>query len=266
MFTIKNYVVAQSLEEAYELNQKKNNVVLGGTAWLKMGERNIQTAIDLSKLGLNKIEETEDAFNIGCMCTLRDLEVNASLNSYFDGVIAKSLMNIVGVQFRNVATIGGSIYSRFGFSDILTSLLALDTYVELFKGGIIPLSVYKDMLYDNDILVRIIIKKDNRKVSYLTQRLSATDIPILTCCASRFNGKWQIVLGATPKRADFIKNSDEILSEIPTKEEIKLLLDRNSKEMKFESNMRGSKEYREILASVLVERGICEITGGNYED
>ena len=122
------------------------------------------------------------------------------------------------------------------------------------------------MPYDNDILVRIIIKKDNRKVSYLTQRLSATDIPILTCCASRFNGKWQIVLGARPKRVDFIKNSDEILSEIPTKEEIKLLLDRNSKEMKFESNMRGSKEYREILASVLVERGICEITGGNYED
>lgn len=266
MFTIKNYVVAQSLEEAYELNQKKNNVVLGGTAWLKMGSRNIQTAIDLSNLGLDKIEEFEDSFKIGCMCTLRDLEVHTSLNSYFDGVIEKSLVHIVGVQFRNVATIGGSIYSRFGFSDILTSLLALDTYVELFKGGIIPLSVYKDMPYDNDILVRIIIKKDNRKVSYLTQRLSATDIPILACSISRFNGKWKIVLGARPKRADFIKNSDEILSEIPTKEEIKLLLDRNFKEMKFESNMRGSKEYREILASVLVKRGICEITGGNYED
>ncbi|MDU4660811.1 MAG: molybdopterin dehydrogenase, partial [Clostridium butyricum] len=27
MFTIKNYVVAESLEQAYELNQKKNNVI-----------------------------------------------------------------------------------------------------------------------------------------------------------------------------------------------------------------------------------------------
>ena len=64
MFTIKKYIVVQSLEEAYELNQKKNNVVLGGTAWLKMGERNIQNAIDLSGLGLNKIElerELEEA-------------------------------------------------------------------------------------------------------------------------------------------------------------------------------------------------------------
>ena len=36
MLTIKQYVKASSLEEAYELNQKKSNVVLGGMLWLKM--------------------------------------------------------------------------------------------------------------------------------------------------------------------------------------------------------------------------------------
>ena len=45
-----------------------------------MGGRNIQTAIDLSELGLDKIEEDEEYFKIGCMCTLRQLEVNESLN------------------------------------------------------------------------------------------------------------------------------------------------------------------------------------------
>ena len=168
LFTIKNYVVAESLEQAYELNQKKNNVILGGIGWLKMGGRNIQTAIDLSTLGLDKIEEDEECFKIGCMCTLRQLETNESLNSYFDGIIAKSVIHIVGVQFRNCATIGGSVYSRFGFSDILTALLSLDTHVELFNKGIIPLSEYRDMTYDNDILVRVIIKKDNRRTTYLT--------------------------------------------------------------------------------------------------
>ena len=34
MFTIKKYVVAESIKEAYELNQKRNNVILGGTGWL----------------------------------------------------------------------------------------------------------------------------------------------------------------------------------------------------------------------------------------
>lgn len=262
MFTIKNYVVAVDMEQAYELNQKKKNTVLGGIAWLKMGNRKIDTAIDLSKLGLNQIEEEEECFKIGCMCTLRDIEVNEALNSYFNGAIAKSLMHIVGVQFRNCATIGGSIYSRFGFSDILTCLLALDTYVELHKGGIIPLSIYKDMEYDNDILVGIIIKKDGRKVSYLSHRKSATDFPTLTAAISRLEDRWQVVLGARPKKAVLVNQADAILGKNPRKEEIDALSEVVRNEVIFESNMRGSEEYRQILAKVLINRGIEEIMGG----
>ena len=263
MFTIRNYVVAKSLEEAYELNQKKNNVILGGIGWLKMGGRNIQTAIDLSELGLDKIEEDEESFKIGCMCTLRQLEVNESLNSYFNGIIAKSVIHIVGVQFRNCATIGGSIYSRFGFSDILTALLSLETYVELFNGGIIPLTKYRDMPYDNDILVRIIIKKDNRKAVYLTHRNSATDIPTLAVAISRLDNKWNIVIGARPQKAKNV-NATEILSEVPTQKEIDDVVKYVIENVKFDSNMRGSKEYRQILAKVFINRGISEITGGSY--
>lgn len=266
MFTIRNYVIAESLEQAYELNQKKNNVVLGGIGWLKMGGRNIQTAIDLSALGLDKIEEDEECFKIGCMCTLRQLETHESLNSYFDGIIAKSVIHIVGVQFRNCATIGGSVYSRFGFSDILTALLSLDTYVELFNKGIIPLSEYRNMPYDNDILVRILIKKDNRQVRYMTHRNSATDIPTLACAVSKLDGKWKVVLGARPQRAMEVSGVSELLSEIPTKEEIEKVINKVIDEVKFESNMRGSKEYRLLLAKAFIKRGIEGIVGGSYEN
>ena len=54
MFTIKKYVVADSLEEAYKLNQSKKANILGGLLWMKMGHKTIQTAIDLSNLGLDK--------------------------------------------------------------------------------------------------------------------------------------------------------------------------------------------------------------------
>jgi CO/xanthine dehydrogenase FAD-binding subunit len=264
LFTIKNYVVAETIEQAYELNQKRNNVILGGIGWLKMGNRNIQTAIDLSKLGLDKIEEDEESFKIGCMCTLRDMETNKKLNSYFSGAIAKALVHIVGVQFRNCATIGGSIYSRFGFSDILTCLLALDTYVELHNGGIISLEAYKDMYYDRDVLVRIIIKKDPRKTAYLTHRMSATDIPVLAVGVSKVEDKWQVVLGARPQRATLVEEAGKILSEAPTKEEIEALTDYIIKEIKFGTNMRGSREYRQILAKALINRGIEEIIGGTH--
>ena len=80
MLKIKQYVKAESLEQAYELNQKKTNRIVGGMLWLKMSTAQIQTAIDLSGLGLDQIEETEDAWKIGCMVSLRDLELHEGLN------------------------------------------------------------------------------------------------------------------------------------------------------------------------------------------
>lgn len=71
MLTIKNYQKAESLEEAWKLNQQRGNRIIGGMLWLKMGKGNIQTAIDLSGLGLDGIEETKEEFRIGAMVCLR---------------------------------------------------------------------------------------------------------------------------------------------------------------------------------------------------
>ena len=140
MMTIREYKRAESLEEAWQLNQKKNNRVIGGMIWLKMEKINVGTAIDLSGLGLDAIEETEEQFSIGAMVTLRQLELDAGLATYTNGAVRESVRHIVGVQLRNLATVGGSIYSRFGFSDVLTLFLALNASVELYKGGIVPLA------------------------------------------------------------------------------------------------------------------------------
>ena len=62
MRVIREYKRAESLEEAWQLNQKKSNRVLGGMVWLKMGKMQICTAIDLSGLGLDTIEETLEQY------------------------------------------------------------------------------------------------------------------------------------------------------------------------------------------------------------
>ena len=46
MMTIREYKRAESLEEAWQLNQKKANRILGGMIWLKMETINVGTAID----------------------------------------------------------------------------------------------------------------------------------------------------------------------------------------------------------------------------
>ena len=43
MIGIQKYIRAQSLEEAYQLNQSRANRVMGGMLWLKTGKGNVNT-------------------------------------------------------------------------------------------------------------------------------------------------------------------------------------------------------------------------------
>ena len=199
MMTIREYKRAESLEEAWQLNQKKPNRILGGMIWLKMETINVGTAIDLSGLGLDTIEETEDSFSIGAMVTLRQLEQHPGLAAYTHGAMREAVRHIVGVQLRNLATVGGSIYSRFGFSDVLTLFLALDASVELYKGGIVPLAEYAKQPYDRDILVRVLVPKTQAKFCYQSVRNSQTDFPVLTCAAARLAALTSLSFALTSK-------------------------------------------------------------------
>ena len=89
MLKIKEYVKAESLEQAYELNQKKTNCVIGGMLWLKMVTRNVQKAIDLSGLGLDQIEEDDDdkihhSIDIGYSKSLINYKISLSINRLFN--------------------------------------------------------------------------------------------------------------------------------------------------------------------------------------
>lgn len=255
MITISNYVKAESLEQAYELNQKRTNRVLGGMMWMRLSKGRVQTAIDLSGLGLDQIEESDDEFRIGCMCSLRSLELHKGLNTYFQNAIKESVRHIVGVQFRNGATVGGSIFGRFGFSDVLTCFLALDSYVELYKGGIVSLADFVKMERDNDILVRIILKKNDCKVRYITERATSTDFPIIACAVSHVGDDWKISVGARPMKADLVAENIAL----HTPEEAEAFAKRMAGAFSYGTNMRGSKEYRQHLAEVLIKRAVYSL-------
>ncbi|MCI6886088.1 MAG: FAD binding domain-containing protein [Lachnospiraceae bacterium] len=247
MFHVKEYVRAKSLKDAYDLNQKRSNILLGGMMWLKMGRNYKVTAIDLSDLGLNQIEEDEKEFRIGCMCSLRQLELHKGLNDCFGGVFKECTRYIVGTQFRNGATVGGSVFGRYGFSDILTCMMMLDTYVELYQGGIVPLTEFAAMPYNRDILVRVIIRKDGRRAAYTSQRQSKTDFPLIACGVAVKDGIWQVSVGARPERAALVT--------IPVTQESPAVQAKAAVEQfTFHSNLRGSAEYRRYLAEVYVRR------------
>lgn len=262
MLVIKNYVRAQSLQEAYDLCQDRNNIIIGGMLWLKMQNRSVDTAIDLCDLNLNHIEETEEEYRIGAMVTLCDLECHSSLNEYTHHAMKESVKNIVGVQFRNLATVGGSLFGRYGFSDVLTIFMALDAYVELYKGGMIPIREFAAMPLTKDLLVRVIVKKTPLQVAYISQRNTKTDFPVLTCAASYINGEYSCVIGARPLKAIAFVDENHFLNDGVNEENIKKFADVVSGEIKLGSNLRGSAEYRQRLVKVLMKRAFLALEGG----
>ena len=258
---IKDYVKAESLQQAYELNQRKGNRILGGTLWLRLSDITISTAIDLSGLGLDTIEETQEQFSIDAMATLRQMELHPGLNAYTQGAVARAVESIVGVQFRNLATVGGSIFGRFGFSDVLTLFLALDTWVELYQGGLVPLGDLVERKPDRDILVRLIVNKKPGEFSYLSMRNSRTDFPVLTCAVSRMLGEYRAVFGARPARAMVLRDEKGILLDGVTADSARAFGQYAAENVPTGSNTRGSAKYRTHLADVLVQRALLALGG-----
>ena len=274
MFYYNQYVRAQSLDEAYELYQKKPNFVLGGMLWLKMKNKTLGTAIDLCDLGLDQIDEDENEFRIGAYATLRQIETHEALNAYTHGAIAESVRHIVGVQFRNVATVGGSIWGRFGFSDVMTIFRALGAKVQLHKAGIMDLDEFAALpRTTRDVLVSVIVPKNAKGVVYLSQRNQSTDFPVLTCAVANRSGRYVAVIGASPYMAEPVWDEDGILDCLAdAKTDGNAALTDNSESnakidkfagyvaehIRFGSNIRAGAEYREIICRVLTRRAVTQ--------
>lgn len=274
MFYYNQYVMAQSLDEAYELYQKKPNFVLGGMLWLKMKNKTLGTAIDLCDLGLDQIDEDENEFRIGAYATLRQIETHEALNAYTHGAIAESVRHIVGVQFRNVATVGGSIWGRFGFSDVMTIFRALGAKVQLHKAGIMDLDEFAALpRTTRDVLVSVIVPKNAKGIVYLSQRNQSTDFPVLTCAVANRSGRYVAVIGASPYMAEPVWDENGILDGITcaetagnkaltenseNNEKIEKFAGYVADHIRFGSNIRAGAEYREMICKVLTRRAVTQ--------
>ncbi len=256
MTEIKEYRMASSVEEAWELNQKKSNCIVAGNMWLRLCRKKIGTAIDMSDLGLDYVKEFDDRFEIGAMTTLRTLECHEGLNKYTQGTVKEALEAIVGVQFRNMATVGGSLHSLFGFSDVLTLFLCFNTTLEYYKEGIIPLKDYAlRKVGSRDVLTKITVFKEDADFKYRALRNTATDFPVLAVATAyyRKDDKYIISVGARPMRAvrtelkrgekfDPETEAEKLRESIPTGK-----------------NNRAGAEYRSHLLKILSQRNFEEL-------
>ena len=251
-----HYAAPSSVEEAWALNQKKSNHILAGGLWLRFMKQPFDTAIDLKNLSLDRIEILSDCIRIGSSVTLHQMETDNFLNAMTGNAFRSALQNIVGVQFRNAATVGGTIFSRFGFSDLIPLLLVLDASVTIYGGEYrtVPFREFLDLPFSRDLIISVELPKKNRKVICRSQRMSSTGFPVLVCDTAISDGLFLTAIGARPSHA-------KLIEQIP-KETASDFITRVQSDLRYESNLMGSDTYRRHLVGVFLKKSITDLTEG----
>lgn len=261
MLHIDRHLFVASLDEAAAiLDADPHSAVLGGCGFLRLGARHISTAIDLSRLGLNFVRAGETCIEIGAMTSLRTVETHPLTASLAGGVLARALAPIVGVQLRHSVTIGGTVAGRYPFSDLLTALVAMDAGVDLHAGGRIALTDLLNGEPRRDIVVRVLLPRDDRTAAFVDLRRSATDFPLLNAAVARCADGFRVVVGSRPGRARRSPTAETHLADRgldpATSAEAGRLA---AAELPFGDNPRGSGAYRQSVCPVLVRRALLEV-------
>lgn len=261
---IRNYHRATSLSDAWRaLEANPENVVFGGGTWLKQGKRSIDTMVDLSDLGLDRIDVQNGSVTIGAMTTLRTVEKDPAVLGLASGMLSVAVAKIMGVNFRNLATIGGSVMGRFAFSDVMTPLLALDATLVFYRRGRVSL---EDFLQEGkqarDLLMRVEIPARDGKGFFKKVSQTAVDFAILNVAVHRAD-RTRIAIGARPGVSALAKQAMAHLDEAGNRKEdlfeavARIAVD----ELSFSDNHQAKRAYRQALAFEYVKRGLKEVCG-----
>ncbi len=259
---ITEYYKAATVEDAYQrLNLDSSNAILGGALWLKQTSKPIQTAIDLSALKLNVIKQESAYFEIGSMVTLSQLYDADSLHQMTDNLLKESLASIMGVAFRNMATVGGSVIGRFAFSDLITPLLVLQAELVFYHQGQMRLTAFLDQKKPpKDILISVRIPTIKGRAFFKKVSNTVLDFSILNLAIFKHESVL-IGVGARPgigtlaqAMMDYLNHADKI-DETVINEAVEIGL----QTIQLSHNQRAQKAYRKQVLKTYLKRGLIEV-------
>ena len=252
------YYKPQTIEDAFsKLKEDPRNSLVAGGLWMKKTGLKYNTLIDLSKLKLDYVKEEKGFIYVGAMTSLRDFENSPIINSLFNGVTAFGVREVMGPAFRNSATIGGSIYGRYPFSDVIASLLPLDVELHFYPEQTMSLEEYLDFKGKVDgILKEIKIKKEAGHAFFKKYKTTALDFPLINFSIVKRNGKHFIAVGSRPMVAALACKAMDAADKGASYEEVAEIA---VQELQFMDSFNISKEYRMDLARTYIRRGLEEV-------
>lgn len=259
------YQKVSTVKEAMDLlDENKESVLIAGGAWLKLSNKKYDLGIDISELEFNKIEISDKSITIGAMVKLQDVATNEKVAEFADGIVSTAANRIMGTTVRNVATIGGCICGRFGFSDIITPLLALGAQLNFYKMGTVSLEEYLQIKNrDKDILMSITLSNCDCRGYFDAIKKTSLDFSIINVSVVYIEDEVNIAIGSRPgvatlRKLSYSKVKESISDNAANNNEMAVIEDLVSN-VKMGSNTRASEKYRREVAKVLVQRGLGEV-------
>jgi xanthine dehydrogenase small subunit len=254
--------------------------IIGGATdvglWITKKLANLDKIIHVGRAGLDTIEATADALQLGASVTL----ANASSSlAAISPDIAEIVRRFGSAQVRAAGTVGGSIANASPIGDLAPLFIALDGSIELRKGGRIralPLENFfiaygKQDREAGEFVRRLIVPKlppamffkaykiSKRFDEDITAVLGAFRIGVegghITSARVAFGG-----MAATPKRALAVERQ-LIGVAVHDSAAWRRAAGRIADDFTPLSDMRASAEYRSRVAGNLVIKALAEISG-----
>jgi xanthine dehydrogenase small subunit len=254
--------------------------IIGGATdvglWITKKLATLDKIIHVGRAGLDKIEETADAWHIGASVTLaRATPPLASI----DPDIAEILRRFGSVQVRAAGTVGGSIANASPIGDLAPLFIALGGSIELRKGDpvrALPLERFfvgygKQDREPGEFIRRLIVPKLPAATLFRAFKVSKRFDEDITTVLGAFRigvdggriASARIAFGgmaATPKRATAVESQlvGAALSDAGT---WRLAAERVADDFTPLTDMRASAEYRLNVARNIVIKALAEIAG-----
>ncbi|HUU01287.1 MAG TPA: FAD binding domain-containing protein [Myxococcota bacterium] len=142
-------------------------VLAGGTTAALNSDPAVTTLVDLTRIGLDSIEEEDGEWSLGCCVRIQQIATHAGIAGLCDGMLSTAAGSVGSRPIRNMTTLGGNVVQVFRWSDPPVALMAMNAGFELMgPAGSRRLSADefferhpRQVLQRSEILTRVYVRR-----------------------------------------------------------------------------------------------------------
>ena len=266
LVNVKNWYRPESITEALSV-MKKGRVIpyAGGTSFHRGVKTTAKGMIDLRKLDLDFIHETESGTTIGACTRFRDI----ANYDFTDGrkILKEVCSQAASTSLRNLITIGGSLASKPLWSNIPAALLVLNAEIEIAgtKAGKFGIEKFltEKPVDGTSLITRIYIPKSSGIGTYYRYSetkfdYSLVDTAVYIEVKDEKIETIRIAVGNLLPKARRLHNLEESIKGLSiNSERIAEIVDKL--EINPISSSIASKEFRSNLVKVFIKRAFKQV-------